>query len=368
VNVIEDLPSNRIVSADGSVSSRWQRLAVIGVAASAAVFVGGAVWQIVGVLAPVLSLFFGGWLLAIVLEPLVGRIMRHAHLRRPTALVVTYLIIVLVSALVWPWLTHGLQAGLTRFPSQVDVAAQQAVGWQSLANAWFLERGVAIQLDVASRLSLDNLALQLRVPFESAMASPLPMVNAAFGVLGSVATMLLLSVFFLLGGAQLADQLAQAFGGRGASDVRFVLTTVHDAFQSFIRAQLVQGVLFGAGVWACLAAVHVDTAPLVGLASGALLLVPVLGAVLAVLVPLVATVLWNPTAILIVAAALVLLEQLVLNVLGPRLMSKQLGLPPLLVFFGVLAGGQVAGVWGAVFGIPVLAALLACLEHFRPRW
>jgi predicted PurR-regulated permease PerM len=45
-----------------------------------------------------------------------------------------------------------------------------------------------------------------------------------------------------------------------------------------------------------------------------------------------------------------------------------LGLPPLLVFFGVLAGGQLAGFWGAVFGIPVLATILTCIEHFRPRW
>jgi predicted PurR-regulated permease PerM len=225
-----------------------------------------------------------------------------------------------------------------------------------------------MQLDVGSRLTLDKLALQLRVPFESAMASPLPMVHTAFGALGSLATMLLLSVFFLLGGAQLADQLARALGGRGASDVRFVLATFHDAFESFVRAQLLQGILFGAGVWACLAAAGVDTAPLIGVAAGVLLLVPLLGAVLAVLVPLVATVLWNPTATLIVGAAIVLFEQLVLNVMAPRLMSRELGLPPLLVFFGVLAGGQVAGVWGAVFGIPVVAALLTCIEHFRARW
>jgi predicted PurR-regulated permease PerM len=48
-------------------------------------------------------------------------------------------------------------------------------------------------------------------------------------------------------------------------------------------------------------------------------------------------------------------------------MGKQLGMPPLLVLFGVLAGGQVAGLWGAIFGVPTLAALLACEDHFRPR-
>jgi predicted PurR-regulated permease PerM len=44
-------------------------------------------------------------------------------------------------------------------------------------------------------------------------------------------------------------------------------------------------------------------------------------------------------------------------------MSRQLGLPPLLVLSGVLGGAQVA-----VFGILVLAALLTCADHFRQRW
>ena len=131
---------------------------------------------------------------------------------------------------------------------------------------------------------------------------------------------------------------------------------------------MLQGGVFAGCVWACLAVAQVDSAPLIGAAAGILLLVPVIGAILAVLVPVLASVFWHPTATLAVGAALVLLEQLVLNVLGPRLMSQRLGLPPLLVFFGVLVGGQVGGAWGAVFGIPTLAALLACVDHFRPRW
>ena len=36
---------------------RWQRLACVGVAASAAIFLTGSAWQVIGVLAPVLGLF-----------------------------------------------------------------------------------------------------------------------------------------------------------------------------------------------------------------------------------------------------------------------------------------------------------------------
>ena len=49
-----------------------------------------------------------------------------------------------------------------------------------------------------------------------------------------------------------------------------------------------------------------------------LLLIPVVGAALAVLVPVLATLLWNPAATLAVAVALVLLQRLVPNVVNPR--------------------------------------------------
>ena len=350
-----------------AVSPRWQWIAVLAICASAALFVGSSLWQMLGLVAPVLGLFFGGWLLSTLLEPLVYRLVRVTHAQRSTAVFMTYVIVLVTCALVWlvvsPVVEAQISASVSRFPGQADIAARQVRDAQTLVNTWFTQHDVGIQLD----LSADNLARQLGNQFQSSAAVPLTIVTGVTGALGSLALILLLSVFFLVGGPQLGEQVAQLFGN-AAGDVRFVLTAVHDAFEGFARAQLLQGFLYAAGVWVCLSVVQVDAAPIVGLAAGVLLLVPVVGAVLAVLLPSVATLLWHPEATPAVAVVLVLLEQVVLNVVGPRLMSRQLGLPPLLVLFGVLGGGQVGGFWGAVFGIPVLAALLTCIDHFRSRW
>jgi hypothetical protein len=59
------------------------------------------------------------------------------------------------------------------------------------------------------------------------------------------------------------------------------------------------------------------------------------------------------------------LEQVVLDGVGPGLMSKRLGSPPLLILFAVLAGAQVAGTRNAVRGIPVLSAALEIAQHVR---
>jgi predicted PurR-regulated permease PerM len=346
----------------------WQRVAIIGVSASAAVFLGACLWLVVGFLAPVLGLFFGGWLLACLQEPLVTQVMCRTRASRSIAVagtVVTILIaVILAGVLLAPTLSRELTTSITSLPIQLEAAKQRALGEQMTINGWLTEHGVPLQLDLASGAALDTVVQQVL----GALPGPLGLLGGVVGVLGSLGMMLLLSVFFLLGGPQLAEQVIHTFGGRAAADVRFVLTAVHDAFEGFARAQLLQAALFTAGVWVSLEVAHVETAPLVSVIAGIMLIVPVVGAAFAIALPLLATLLWNPGAALPVAIALVLLEQVVLNVVGPRLMGRQLGLPPLMVLFGILAGGQIGGFWGAIFGIPVLATLQMCIEHFRPRW
>jgi predicted PurR-regulated permease PerM len=349
-------------------SQGLQRLALVGICASAAVFVGGALWYVVGLLAPVLGLFFGGWLLSCLLEPLVSSVMRRAHVVRSVAVTTTYVcviaVVVLVGLVAAPVVSRQIQATLANLPSSPVAVTQQLAEAQVAVRGWLTERGLPVDVNLASESTLQTLAHQLNLSGAPFLAA----VGGTIGVVGSFGIMLLLSVFFLVGGPQLAEQVAQAFGCRFADDVRYVETTVHDAFESFTRAQLLQGFLYGSAVWVCLSIAGVDSAPFVGVAAGLLLIVPVAGSFLAVLLPLVAVVVAQPTATLPVAAALVVLEQLVLNVVGPRLMSKQLGMAPLLVLFGIFAGGQLGGVWGAVFGVPVLAVLLSCGHHFSQRW
>jgi hypothetical protein len=54
----------------------------------------------------------------------------------------------------------------------------------------------------------------------------------------------------------------------------------------------------------------------------------------------------------------------VMNVLQPRLMQEAVGIHPIVVLGSVLIGSKVAGVSGAIFGIPIAAVLSAFFFHF----
>jgi predicted PurR-regulated permease PerM len=54
-----------------------------------------------------------------------------------------------------------------------------------------------------------------------------------------------------------------------------------------------------------------------------------------------------------------------INVVSPRVMSQTVGLHPLLVLVAVLVGGKLAGVWGAIFGVPIAGVLVAMVAFYR---
>src|SRR5439155_5944432 len=99
--------------------------------------------------------------------------------------------------------------------------------------------------------------------------------------------------------------------------------------------------------------------------AGAFMLLPFVGPFLALVMPLVVAAVTSPGSFWVVLIALFVLQQIVINVFAPRLMSETVGVHPLLVFLAVLGGAKVAGVWGAVFGVPIVGVVVAMISFYR---
>jgi predicted PurR-regulated permease PerM len=95
----------------------------------------------------------------------------------------------------------------------------------------------------------------------------------------------------------------------------------------------------------------------VGTLSTLAMLIPFFGPPLALIPPIVAAWIYVPEWFLPITIILVAVQSVIVNWLQPRLMQDALGIHPILVLVGLLVGAQVAGVWGALFGIPVIAVI-----------
>jgi predicted PurR-regulated permease PerM len=112
---------------------------------------------------------------------------------------------------------------------------------------------------------------------------------------------------------------------------------------------------------------NLDFLPVTTAAAGLLMAIPFFGPFVAWAPPVLAAVLLNPDATLPAVALMAAGWFLVMNVVQPRLMSNAVGIHPIVVLGSVIIGSRIAGVPGAIFGIPIAAVLSAFFFHFFTR-
>src|SRR5262249_58170467 len=75
----------------------------------------------------------------------------------------------------------------------------------------------------------------------------------------------------------------------------------------------------------------------------------------------------HPISLLWVAILFLVIHQVEGHLVVPNVMGSALRLHPLLVIFGLLAGGEIYGLAGILVALPLLAAGRAAFEVFRQR-
>jgi predicted PurR-regulated permease PerM len=147
--------------------------------------------------------------------------------------------------------------------------------------------------------------------------------------------------------------------------MRFLVANIHRAFAGFLRGQVIQSLLGGIGTGVIMSALGIDYALLCSVVAALVLFIPFIGPPLAVILPVTIGLLTRPDVTLILTIALIGLQQVIFNVIAPRVLSQQVGLHPLMVFFAVLTGARIAGIWGAIFGVPIVAVLTTMISFYR---
>src|SRR5881398_1299793 len=96
-------------------------------------------------------------------------------------------------------------------------------------------------------------------------------------------------------------------------------------------------------------------------------LIPYLGPWLGAIPPLLYALVVHPVSALWVGLLFLGIHQLEGHVIVPKVMGSALRLHPLLVIFGLLAGGEIYGFPGVLVALPLLAASRAAWEFFAER-
>jgi predicted PurR-regulated permease PerM len=175
-----------------------------------------------------------------------------------------------------------------------------------------------------------------------------------------------LAVFFLKDGRKFAEVIINSVEDQG--NRKLAAATVEEMnlmLGHFIRAQLTLAALAMVVVTFYLWVTGVPYAFALGPGAGALEFIPVVGPVVGGLMVITVAFTAGYHHVFWLVIFLLLWRGVQDYVTSPRIMGSTLELHPLLVLFGVFAGGEVAGVIGVFLSIPVLATLRILWHTWR---
>jgi predicted PurR-regulated permease PerM len=180
------------------------------------------------------------------------------------------------------------------------------------------------------------------------------------------------SIYMLLDMQRLTDVVDRRFPPRGRGGL---IVRMEQAVASYVKGQfllsLIIGVSVGVGLWILGEVGLMPNGQKYAAAFGAWAafteLIPYIGPWLGAIPPVLYALVQHPLSALWVALLFLGIQQLEGHVVVPKVMGRSLRLHPLLVIFGLLAGGEIYGFPGILVALPLLAAGKAAWEFFSER-
>jgi predicted PurR-regulated permease PerM len=307
--------------------------------------------------------------MAYILRPMVNQFcaislrLRGRELRLPRAAAVGLVFIFLAFILwaVWVISADSIRHQAQEFRSHWP--AYQVVLQQEVQRVVDLRRDLPESLGKSADAWVESLAAMATGAVHGGVRAAL----ANVGMLVELILVPILAFYILADGRAIRQQVLFFVPRRHLAWTEHALTQSDDAFQRFIRGQvvlcLIAFVVVTAGAWA----IGLDFYLLLGVVAGVTRAIPIVGPVVGA-IPIIIVLLLAKQSLAFtiwVIAVFALLHLLESKLLMPAVLGRELKLHPALIIVALLIGAQVAGLLGMFLAAPVLAVVRTLIAERR---
>ena len=278
--------------------------------------------------------------------------------RRPVsillALITVIIVIVLVLWLIIPQLISLVQTLLENLPLMVE----------------YIQRWIEDLEEIYPQI--DTLLNNLNINWENIARDAASFAN---NILGSTFTtfqlltsslfrlvvILVVAIYALFSKEKIQRQVKRVLRAYMKRDhfrrLKYVLRVTNESFSSFITGMLIEAIIYGTLVTVGMMIFNFPYAGMIGALSGALALVPMVGAILSAVIGTMLIFVQNPIQGLFFLLFNIVLQQLESNAIYPRIVGGSIGLPGIWTFIAVTIGGGILGPAGFFLGVPIASVI-----------
>ncbi len=197
----------------------------------------------------------------------------------------------------------------------------------------------------------------------------------AFSAIGAVISLfdifvaIIVSIYILAERTQILEfikRLAEAtLKEKTYKNVGKYFNNTNEIFFKFVASQLVDAVVIGVLITIAMTIMGIKYAPFLGFLIGLFNMIPYFGAIIAVAVSAIITLITGGISQTIwMLIVVIILQQIDANIINPKIVGQSLKISPLLVIFAVTVGGAYFGILGMFLAVPAIAVIRIVIDDY----
>jgi predicted PurR-regulated permease PerM len=319
----------------------------------------------------ILSFVVWAFCIAYLLNPIMSFLERRFKLKRLYSMLIVYIlyiglitffIIVLV-----PVVVKNIWDLIESIPGYISITREWVENLLDSNAGWLSEYGIDIFVLKNTNFitnNMNSIATFLSDSFVSIIDNAIIVTTGVLKfILGSA-----ISVYFLKDKDILVLGVKKAvfasFNRKTADTLAKIANRINHMFSRFLIGKTIDSLIMGVLCFIGLKIIGVPYALLISLIVAITNMIPYFGPIIGAVPAVILTLFYSPVKAFWVLVFILILQQFDGFVLGPKILGDSVGIRPLWIIVGVLAGGGLFGPVGMILGVPLIASIRLFVNEF----
>jgi predicted PurR-regulated permease PerM len=257
---------------------------------------------------------------------------------------------------------------LASLAQQVPQLLEQAYGWARSVVVNLAARGLLDTTPDRAMADLQRTGAQ-RVDglLGDIVARAFDTLSGTVGGVFTTLSVILIAAYLLADGERFKLGTIRLLPLQYRDDALVLFSDVIEALSRYLTGLLVSLTFQGVASTIALTLLGVPFAILLGIWTAMGAVVPFVGSYIGGVPATIVAFTVSPTKGILTALAYALINFTDGNLIAPRVQGNAIRVSPLFIFLAVIAGGQIAGIWGALMAVPLLAVVRVVFDFLMER-
>ena len=281
-----------------------------------------------------------------------------------STLICIVLIVVLVSTMVIPQLINSVRSVYLMIQSRIPQ-------WISFLSSYGFDTSwitTALSSFSLSQINIEHIVQSILSGAGNFLSSALGIASSTISVLINCAFSLVIALYILLGKKNLGRQCHKLLYAHIrtpiADRVYHIASLISSTYSKFLSSQTIEAIILGFMIFLAFSIFRIPYAVLVAVLTGVLSFIPYIGAFCACFIGAVLVLMVNPLQALLSIIVYQVVQFIENQFIYPHVVGGSVGLAPLWTLIAVLIGGNLFGIIGMIFFIPLAAVCYQLLKEY----